>query len=82
MVEYKQMLPSILEIGLNKIIESVLTKLQCDGYEFISFSSCCSGGPLLDLKGNLIGINTAIFTQTGILLLSSFIVVFYFSYFL
>lgn len=25
-----------------------------------------SGGPLLDSKGNLIGINTAIFTQTGI----------------
>lgn len=24
-----------------------------------------SGGPLLDSKGNLIGINTAIFTQTG-----------------
>ncbi|KAJ0100228.1 hypothetical protein Patl1_21919 [Pistacia atlantica] len=29
------------------------------------FSNCCSGGPLLDSKGNLIGINTAIFTQTG-----------------
>ena len=25
-----------------------------------------SGGPLLDSKGNMIGINTAIFTQTGI----------------
>jgi S1-C subfamily serine protease len=24
-----------------------------------------SGGPLLDSKGKLIGINTAIFTQTG-----------------
>jgi len=24
-----------------------------------------SGGPLLDSKGSLIGINTAIFTQTG-----------------
>lgn len=29
------------------------------------FSVKCSGGPLLDSKGNLIGINTAIFTQTG-----------------
>ncbi|KAL7190506.1 hypothetical protein ACSBR2_022727 [Camellia fascicularis] len=31
------------------------------------FFSCShgSGGPLLDSKGNLIGINTAIFTQTG-----------------
>jgi len=25
----------------------------------------CSGGPLLDSKGHMIGINTAIFTQTG-----------------
>lgn len=32
---------------------------------FVAFFMCCSGGPLLDSKGNLIGINTAIFTQTG-----------------
>ena len=35
---------------------------------FINGSVCivyCSGGPLLDSKGNLIGINTAIYTQTG-----------------
>lgn len=25
----------------------------------------CSGGPLLDSKGHMIGINAAIFTQTG-----------------
>lgn len=30
------------------------------------FSDSCSGGPLLDSKGKMIGINTAIFTQTGI----------------
>ena len=34
-------------------------------YCFIISSDCGSGGPLLDSKGNLIGINTAIFTQTG-----------------
>ena len=28
----------------------------------------CSGGPLLDSKGHMIGINTAIFTQTGYLI--------------
>lgn len=32
---------------------------------FIIIIYYCSGGPLLDSKGNLIGINTAIFTQTG-----------------
>ncbi|RZR82824.1 hypothetical protein BHM03_00009350 [Ensete ventricosum] len=29
-----------------------------------------SGGPLLDSKGNMIGINTAIFTNTGMILLN------------
>ncbi|KAK5795325.1 hypothetical protein PVK06_036586 [Gossypium arboreum] len=32
---------------------------------FLAFFLCCSGGTLLDSEGNLIGINTAIFTQTG-----------------
>ena len=35
------------------------------GFDLV-FSVMCSGGPLLDSKGNLIGINTAIFTQTGL----------------
>lgn len=44
------------------VITSGFHRAHCISY----FSCLCnSGGPLLDLKGSLIGINTAIFTQTG-----------------
>lgn len=42
-----------------------LVFLKFDHRLLLSCSYYGSGGPLLDSKGNLIGINTAIFTQTG-----------------
>ncbi|XP_060192522.1 protease Do-like 8, chloroplastic isoform X1 [Lycium barbarum] len=39
----------------------IFLNLHFPGYQM----HCLCGGPLLDSKGNLIGINTAIFTQTG-----------------
>lgn len=66
---FKLMLLSILETGLSFENRSVLM-LSLSRKPFplginVSFSVMYSGGPLLDSKGNLIGINTAIFTQTG-----------------
>lgn len=43
-------------------MNSILSALRFLILVFLFFNS---GGPLLDSKGNLIGINTAIFTQTG-----------------
>lgn len=63
MVEFKQMLPSILETGYS--FTSNNAKFYGMLFEVINFFNYRSGGPLLDSKGNLIGINTAIFSQTG-----------------
>lgn len=41
-----------------KVLQSTLLTMYFDEPQ-------CSGGPLLDSKGHMIGINTAIFTQTG-----------------
>jgi hypothetical protein len=42
-----------------------LSVLKEDENVCITLWKFYSGGPLLDSKGNMIGINTAIFTQTG-----------------
>ena len=75
MVEFKQMPPSILGIGTVKNSQhililwsfrlSFLLKGGLKNFSFKVFLHNDSGGALLDSKGNLIGINTAIFTQTG-----------------
>lgn len=45
-----------------RIIIRVVKKHESSILRFVQ----CSGGVLLDSKGNLIGINTAIFTRTGL----------------
>ncbi|KAF2299204.1 hypothetical protein GH714_030957 [Hevea brasiliensis] len=54
------------QTGVTLVVESRQMRPSIQGIVLTLFPSCHdSGGPLLDSKGNLIGINTAIFTQTG-----------------